>query len=437
MKVTTPIILSAALAVASAGAYGIILWRKLATPAAPQSASESAASASNASATSAAGGGEKRFGAETDGPPIPVPEMGATLNPVSISEGLLAMGDWRGQPVLADLDGDGNRDIVTSVRRWSHDRPAEGLHVFLGDGKGRWRVSNAGLRRDMGYGGASVADVNHDGLLDIAFSGHDTPPQVFLGNGKGEWTVDSQGLEFDGVCGDVALGDLDGDGQTELVAIGAFPSQGGVHVFSRDPVGVWVKSAQLLDREPYGARVAIRDFDGCGRPEVFAITSAGPKVWKRDGETWRDLSTGLPEPPIGGSDYSLDLADLDGDGVQELLVAGMYYPEHDPLALYKYEGGAWKRWGRGLPHEEPTFDVKFGQVDGGGPPEIVAAGKFGIYVVTMPKPGEFSLLGHVAKTEGAFNVGVGDLNGDRRDDILFVGYGGVRALSLAGGGGGQ
>ena len=44
------------------------------------------------------------------------------------------------------------------------------MKVRLGDGAGGWTPALEGLRRDMGYGGSRVGDVNGDGSADIAFS---------------------------------------------------------------------------------------------------------------------------------------------------------------------------------------------------------------------------------------------------------------------------
>jgi hypothetical protein len=353
------------------------------------------------------------------------------LATVSHSDGLPDSGHWRGNSELIDLDADGDLDLISSIRRWDRHIPGDGLCVWRFDA-GAWTMSVDGLRRDMGYGGSAVADVNGDGRLDLAFSGHDVAPHVFLARESMGWDLGWSAYDTLGVCSDVALGDVTGDGHADLAVMGFFGEGDGLLVYRGDGSGAFERDAALLPEHAYGAEVLFEDLDRDGRLELLAATSLGPKVWGRtaDGE-WEERSEGLPVPEVGGSDLGLACRDLDGDGVQELLVAGMVYPGHDPLRVFRWDGTSWSRWGTGLPVDEAYFDVTFAQLSADGPPAIVAAGKFGITVVAMDAPGTFRRVGRLAETEGVLNVCAGDVTGDGRDETAYVGFGGVRVMELA------
>ena len=131
MSSTSQNLLLTALAVGVAGIYGSLALRRSAPADAPSEPSAKAPEGALAS--------------------VPIIEA------ASLSEGLFEHGQWRGKPALADLDGDGRRDLVASVRRWDSETMGDGLFVWLGDGGSSWTPAIEGLRRDMGYGGARVA----------------------------------------------------------------------------------------------------------------------------------------------------------------------------------------------------------------------------------------------------------------------------------------
>ncbi len=86
------------------------------------------------------------------------------------------------QPILTDLNGDGNPDLIVAE--------AGSASLYLGDGTGTFTflTSSAGLPRFEGlaFGATGVADVNGDGVPDVLVTGSDTL-YIYLGVGDGTY----------------------------------------------------------------------------------------------------------------------------------------------------------------------------------------------------------------------------------------------------------
>lgn len=130
---------------------------------------------------------------------------------------------------VADLNGDGNPDIVALV-----SQDSEEVHAFTGDGTGRFRdrVLYGSTNKDFGSSGLCVADVNQDGRPDLVYTNGDgfdyaTPGSrpwhgvqwlENLGSGKFEY---HRVGDFPGCYSPVVV-DLDGDGDLDIVASSGF-----------------------------------------------------------------------------------------------------------------------------------------------------------------------------------------------------------------------
>ncbi|MCP3917066.1 MAG: VCBS repeat-containing protein [bacterium] len=371
---------------------------------------------------------EQFMEAMTTGQPVAPPA--APIEATSTSAGLPTSGHWRGKPALGDLDGDGDLDLVASIRRIDSSTPGKGVYAWINDGDGTWRETLDGLRRDMGYGGAELDDVDGDGNLDIAFSGHDVTPHVFFGDGSGKWPA-SHGVDVDVIASDVALADFDRDGHLDMAVMGFYPRQGGLTMHKGGGDREFTLGPVLLSKTSFGAQVTACDIERDGVLELVAATNEGARVWSFDEDMQPlDRSAGLPTPEVGGSELCTAVMDLDGDGVDELLVGGMTYSDHVALQLYKLYDDEWAPWGAGLPDDEAIFDVCFATLVEGEARYVVTAGRFGISVNKMTVEGNFERVGRVVDTDGVINLTAGDVDGDGLEEIVYVGFRGVTVLHL-------
>lgn len=333
------------------------------------------------------------------------------LSLAPFGEGLPRVGQWRESFAVADMNGDGNPDIVHGPARKSLGPPA----IFLGDGAGRWRRWREAAWPPLpyDYGAAAVADLDGDGAQDLVLGVHLGGVLVLAGDGRGGFRAAGDGVDFSRAGAAfstraLTVLDADRDGRPDIVALGEGPRLGspgstpappasGLLVYRNRGGGGWERdAANTGGGRPFGAAIAAGDFDGDGLADV--ATGSGVvgsrellNLAREPGRFEPRAASMLRPAAIVGS---VAVADFDGDGADDLVVAGL-----------GHEGGLWRAF----------VDVLLSPA---GPRERRVA------------------LWSAEEAEDAGAVGAGDLDGDGAADVVVATDGGEVLLFPGDGAGG-
>lgn len=244
-----------------------------------------------------------------------------------------------GSASFGDLNNDGHLDLVLTGSQGTGDPFAK---VYLGYGDGRFAGTKTGVVPVL-RSTTNLADLNGDGNLDLVATGDSTgagseSTSIYLGDGTGGFT--KQGLGLTGVTdGSSNIGDFDNDGNMDLLITGRTQnSNESATVYLGDGTGGFsAVGASLTPVDRSSSDVG--DVNGDGNLDLIVTgfdvnNNEVSKVYLGDGTgNFSTLGAGLS----GVNDGSSDFGDLDGDGELDLVVTGAD-SNTDP-ASFLYQNG--------------------------------------------------------------------------------------------------
>lgn len=238
---------------------------------------------------------------------------------------------------IGDFNGDGKADLVVSGSD-------NAIHLFLNNGSGKF--SQKAVFALKGAGSLiTVGDFNHDGIMDLALTG--SKLTVWFGNGKSGFTTGPTTPFPAGVGGDyVLLGDFDGDGKADL-AFGELESSD-LLVFYGDGTGHFPKSSSL-ETNDVNISFSAADVNSDGKMDIIGSQpGTGTRhisvFYGNAARTWVGTTV-----PIAHCAFNATAADVNGDGINDLIVGEQDCSNHNKFYL-----GILTRTSRGTYNAEQT-----------------------------------------------------------------------------------
>lgn len=288
-----------------------------------------------------------------------------------------------------------------------------------------------------------VGDLNNDSKPDLVVAcGQDRAITVLLRTG-GEQFRASNPISVPDGPGDMVLGDLNGDSKLDL-AIDSHDSYGVVLLLGDGKGGLALAPNSPIvmkeGRHPHTHGLAVADLNGDRKLDIITVNNSDNDVSIAFG----DGRGGFTRPPatfaVGPSPYPLALGDVNNDGSLDIITTAtatgpmraQQLPSSFALTLLLNDGhGGFRRSELPLRTGQP-WNVAVGDVNGDRKPDLVA---------THHNQSELTVLlgdgvGHFTEATGspfefgrsAFEVTLADVNRDGRLDALAAAGEGVRVM---------
>ncbi|MEO0789222.1 MAG: FG-GAP-like repeat-containing protein, partial [Bacteroidota bacterium] len=276
-------------------------------------------------------------------------------------------------------DGDNDLDVMITGAKENFDAIS---NLYTNDGNGNFSESIDNSFTGVGQSSIAFADIDGDNDLDLFISGQnisETPAfiaKLYINDGGGTFT-EVVGTPFTGVFNSsIAFSDIDGDNDQDLLITGQ-PS-----------------------------------------PASFSTT-----LYTNDGQ---GNFTEVANSPIADVGFgSIDFADVDGDGDEDLLITGFTEFGNPVSVLYTNDGTGNFEEVMNTPFEDVGFSsIAFADIDNDNDQDVLIAG-FGVNtrLYLNDGSGNFSELSDVPfldVTLGA--VALADIDGDTDKDVLISGF---------------
>jgi len=293
-----------------------------------------------------------------------------------------------------DVNGDGKLDLLIANQCTNNSCTSASVGVLLGNGDGSFQAAQMFASGAYPDASLAVADVNGDGKPDLVVANLCVSRTncasggvgVLLGKGDGTFQppVTYGSGQFN--ANSVVVGDVNGDGKPDIIVakqcLGGTCANGTVGVLLGNGDGTFQPVVNYGSGGQYAYSVAVADVNGDGKPDLLVVNQCvtssscangvvGVLLGNGDGTFRTAVSYG------SGGQYpdSIAVADVNGDGKPDLLVANYY---------------------TGNSNSNGSLGVLLGKGDGTFQP-VVSYGSGGV---------------------GDNSVAVGDVNGDGKLDLL-------------------
>ncbi len=326
----------------------------------------------------------------------------------------------------ADVDGDGDLDIITASEQDDSVR----WHENSG-GASAWVTGSAITTLADGAVSVFGVDVDGDGDMDVlSASAYDDKIAWYENDGAAEpaWTARTITTAADGASSVYGL-DADGDGDVDVLSASANDDK--IAWYESDGASPPTWTAWTTSERADGAQsICAADVDGDGDTDVVsASTNDSTVAWYEDVTIHRS-ATFPTQHDVGvvfDAAFSVYAADVDGDGDTDVLGAAL---NADDIAWWENADGTGTTWTEHLVYGafNGARSVHAADVDGDGDLDVLGAAENDDDITWWENTGACSGIGgectnwsvHTVDDlfDGAQSVYAADVDGDGDTDVL-------------------
>jgi hypothetical protein len=342
-----------------------------------------------------------------------------------------------GSIAFADVDGDGDQDVL--IMGWNFSEVPD-TKLYTNDGIGGYTLVSGTPFEALASGSIAFADVDGDGDPDVLITGinwaNQEIAQLYANDGTGGYTLVS-GTPFEGVySGSIAFADVDGDGDPDVLITGWGWPGGGLQpiakLYTNDGTGGYTLVSGTPFEGVYAGSIAFADVDGDEDPDVL-ITGGNDSNWPitklyaNDGTGGYTLVSGTPFEGVWQS--SIAFADVDGDGDPDVLITGQNNSDQLIAQLYANDGTGGYTLVSGTPFDGVlSSSIAFADVDGDGDPDVLITGVVSsvqsiAQLYANDGTGGYTLVsGTPFDGVSSTSIAFADVDGDGDPDVLITGF---------------
>jgi len=338
----------------------------------------------------------------------------------------MVKGDFNNDGLLDVMIADNSHSRLDLLQQRKEGEPEKSTRV--NEIKNDWRLEHVKIPVDRQVVAMEAGDFNNDGAEDIAYFGS---PDVLVvryqsKEKKADWSNKLQ-LRLPNVTPNstmMSAGDLNGDGREDLVVLG----KTSIYLVLQEKDGKLQRSREIPNTSTQLSLIQVADLDGDGRQDLSYVATNGSsrnlcaRLQAEDGEIGPELQFDLNRP------RSVTLFNLDETPATEILtidsrtgrisVSRIKQPEQKSGEM----AARLTQYGFGEEGTGKDRDLAMGDIDGDGLQDIVLTDpdRAQMLVFSQAKGRGLGQAKTYPGLLGANHVRIADLDGDKRGEVIVM-----------------